>query len=90
MTPLAISAATLVVALTMTYLFCIRPMRRGHRRIGCDTADRSESPRGEQRAAEISTLRAELADLRAAVVGPAGSQAPAGKDPVTPAHPASR
>lgn len=45
--------------MTITYPFCIRPVHIGHRRMGCDTAERSGSPRGEQRAAKIAALRVE-------------------------------
>jgi hypothetical protein len=53
--------AVLIAAIGLTYLFCVRPMRRGHCGMGGSTTDiAGESKRRE----EIARLRAEIAQAR--------------------------
>lgn len=57
-------ALTLVAAIALTYLFCIRPMRRGRCAM---TPPSGPAPTAEQHRlqAEIEAARAQLAALRA-------------------------
>lgn len=61
------AVAVFLGATTLTYLFCIRPMRRGQ----CGVATRSAHGRAaegnavQDRSAEVERLRQEVAALRA-------------------------
>jgi hypothetical protein len=63
MTQVAIAAATLVAAVTLTYVFCVRPMRRG-RSVGETCTQRPETRDDAAPGAELAALRAQLADLQ--------------------------
>jgi hypothetical protein len=71
----ALPAATLVAAIALTYLFCVRPMRQGR----CDMSSQPASgmPEPQQRElAEIVQARAQLAALRANLPTSATGAAP--------------
>lgn len=52
-------AGVAAAAIGLTYVFCIRPMRRGH----CAMMPATDAEESE-RATEIARLRAEVAELR--------------------------
>ncbi|TFB92558.1 MULTISPECIES: hypothetical protein [Cryobacterium] len=64
MTELILPAAILLASVTLTYLFCVRPMLKGHCAHGhpAESMDRLASSTTE--ATELTRLRAELATLR--------------------------
>ena len=67
--PFAISL--FVVALALTYFFCIRPMRRGQGHCGGSvlagsTRKGAEDPAAARQRAEIASLREEIQSLKAA------------------------
>lgn len=64
MTQAMLPAATLVAAIALTYLCCVRPMRQGR----CATTSQAasgKSPEQQREQVEIEQARAELAALRA-------------------------
>ncbi|MQA03878.1 MAG: hypothetical protein GEV07_14530 [Streptosporangiales bacterium] len=68
-------ALLLVAAAAATYLFCIRPMRRGE----CGMAGPSTQASAKQR--ELLELRQEVARLRAELTGDATVDQPRGSRP---------
>lgn len=58
MKELALPILVALAALTLTYFFCLRPMRRGH------CAATPQAGESAEREAEIARLRAEVAALR--------------------------
>lgn len=60
MTELGLAGAVLVASLTLTYVFCLRPMRRGHCSMGA-------GHRQSQGVSEMLGRDAEIARLRQAV-----------------------
>ncbi len=64
MTEAALAAATLLAAIGLTYVFCVRPMRQGRCAMTSEpSSDLSSDQRREQ--AEIEAARAQVAALRA-------------------------
>lgn len=73
MSEVGFAVAVLAASLALTYLFCLRPMRRGHCAAG-GLPGRAQRPghppgrgaqRGTERDAEAARLRRESATLRA-------------------------
>ncbi len=74
--PTWMAALIAIAAITATYYFCIRPMRRGE----CGTAAGQNQP-DEARDREIAELREELRILRAEDALAANQESDAGKQP---------
>lgn len=64
MTELGLAAAVLVASLTLTYLFCLRPMRRGRCAVGAGRGQGRHLGQTPERDAEIARLRQEVSALR--------------------------
>lgn len=63
--PIGVAAASI----GLTYVMCIRPMRRGNCKMTPGIKDADEFVGGVDEAAEIERLRAEVAALRGGVSG---------------------
>jgi hypothetical protein len=63
-TELILPGIVVAASLALTYVFCLRPMRRGQ--CGMSRVVTSAAPVAEDRDAEVAALRAEVAALRAA------------------------
>jgi hypothetical protein len=63
-TELGLAAVVLVASLTLTYLFCLRPMRRGHCAVGAGRGQGRHLGETPDRDAEIARLRQEVSALR--------------------------
>lgn len=68
---LALAGTVFVAAVTMTYFFCLRPMRRGGHcamapRTGGSSAGGSRCATGTDQDAAIASLRKEIEDLKSA------------------------
>ncbi len=76
MSELGLAGAVLLASLTLTYLFCLRPMRRGRCAMGAGRRGRGQDAcEMSDRDAEVARLRQEVAALRAGSA-PASSRAP--------------
>lgn len=81
MSELALPIATLIAAVALTYLFCVRPMRQHGR---CAITPRTAAGADQRRElAQIEAARAELAALRAKIspAAPSADPGPAGSPP---------
>lgn len=65
MTELGLAVAVLVASLTLTYVICLRPMRRGHCAMGAGRSQGRSFGETPDRDAEIAQLRQQVAGLRA-------------------------
>lgn len=65
MSELGLAAAVLVASLTLTYVFCLRPMRRGRCAMGAGRGRGQGAGEVLDRDAEVARLRQEVAALRA-------------------------
>ena len=70
MTELGLPVAVLVSAVTMTYLFCLRPMRKGH------ACHQSTSPPAEAEDRALREARLELDRLRTTPAAAGGDRHP--------------
>lgn len=83
-------AGVAIASLALTYLFCLRPMRRGHRSAGASPACVNHSQAGSAQAevAELdwalSQARADLARLRVGSGGSSAAQAHTDKPAAVP------
>lgn len=64
MTDLAWSVVLLLLSLTLTYLFCIRPMQRGRPMAAAEGKREGDAAASAERESEINRLRLEVAALR--------------------------
>lgn len=69
MSELGFAAAVLLASLTLTYFFCLRPMRRGHCATSMVAGWNTTSTQAPDQDAEIARLRQEVSALRAEGVG---------------------
>ena len=70
MTEWVLPAATLVAAIGLTYVFCVRPMRAGRCAMTSQAPPDRTGDLDRREAAEIEAARAQLAALRASVAAP--------------------
>lgn len=71
MTEWVLPAATLVAAIGLTYVFCVRPMRASRCAMTSQAAPGATGDADRQREkAEIEAARAQLAALRASIAAP--------------------
>lgn len=79
MNGLLLPALTLLAAIGLTYLFCVRPMRKGQCASARPAGPQSTTGQGADQA-EIEAARAQLAALRARQPAPRDTDAHAGND----------
>ncbi|TFD81591.1 hypothetical protein [Cryobacterium fucosi] len=76
MTELILPAGILLASLTLTYFFCLRPMRTGKCAMGHAAPGMDHSASSSNDGAELARLRAEVEVLRGAPLGGRGGTTP--------------